>query len=384
MATAALIESIHNGNLHRALPEHMYNDNLAQTFQDLQDLIPSVVKFDPYKHLKYYAEPEAQQEYLSTRTISMTELGLKTPTQVSEVGVSDSFPLFTDEAVAIMRSEILNKETFMKFSRFCFNSTSGMDCNIRGYVKNDDEISTPFVYEAWTHPKTMELVSKMAGVELEIIMDYEIAHVNISMKSLAAAEEELIKHSRNRAHSGDSNGDDIPGIVGWHHDSYPFVCVLMLSDTTNMIGGETTLRMGGEHKGKVVAVSGPKAGSAAVLQGRLIEHIAPTPLGMSERITMVTSYRAKDPSKNDDSVLSTVKPEINYGSRYNDFYSQWINYRVELMKQKLDLVNKSSRDENGKFQKEKTVQALQEIEAYLKKTYTEMEVSEEEWQRAAK
>ncbi|KAK6459590.1 uncharacterized protein RJT20DRAFT_5154 [Scheffersomyces xylosifermentans] len=384
MASAALIESIHNGNLHKSVPESMYIDNLAATYQSLKDTIPTLpIKFDPLKHLQYYADSDAREKFSNTRTISMEELGLTSPLQISETGVSDPFPLFTDEAVDLMRSEILNKETFMKYSRYIFNSSSGMDCTIRGYVKNDNEITCPFTYEAWTHPKTMELVNKMAGVELEIIMDYEIAHVNVSMKSSESVEE-LIKKSRERAMSGDSNGDDIPAVVGWHHDSYPFVCVLMLSDTTNMIGGETSLRMGGEHKGKVVSVPGPKSGSAAVLQGRLIEHIAPVPLGMSERITMVTSYRAKDPTKGDESVLSTVKPEINYGTRFDSFYSQWVDYRVGILKERLDIANRTSRDENGRFKKEETMAALKEIEAYLAKTYKEMEVSEDEWARAAK
>ena len=48
--------------------------------------------------------------------------------------------------------------------------------------------------------------------------------------------------------------DDMP-VVGWHRDSYPFVCVLMLSDCTNMVGGETALRTG---TGEVIKVRGPE------------------------------------------------------------------------------------------------------------------------------
>lgn len=47
--------------------------------------------------------------------------------------------------------------------------------------------------------------------------------------------------------------DDKP-IVGWHTDSYPFVCVLMMSDCTDMVGGETALRTG---NGQVIRVRGP-------------------------------------------------------------------------------------------------------------------------------
>ena len=49
--------------------------------------------------------------------------------------------------------------------------------------------------------------------------------------------------------------DDDEAIVGWHRDSYPFVCVLMMSDTTGMIGGETALRTG---NGEIKKVRGPQ------------------------------------------------------------------------------------------------------------------------------
>ena len=47
--------------------------------------------------------------------------------------------------------------------------------------------------------------------------------------------------------------DDKP-IVDWHRDSYPFVCVTMLSDCTNMQGGETALRTGDNN---IMRVRGP-------------------------------------------------------------------------------------------------------------------------------
>ena len=88
-------------------------------------------------------------------------------------------------------------------------------------------------------------------------MDFEIGHVNLSVHSeeeksraLAAVEEKVA--------SGISWEDDSP-IVDWHTDSYPFVCVTMLSDCTDMIGGETALRTG---DGNVVKVRGPQTVSS--------------------------------------------------------------------------------------------------------------------------
>ena len=118
----------------------------------------------------------------------------------------------------------------------------------------------PFVYDAWKHPETLAIISKIAGVELVTEMDFEIANINISVKSEKQKAEEL-EAFLDKKHTEDDEGiagcpweDDKP-IVDWHTDSYPFVCVVMLSDCTNMIGGETALRTG---EGDVVKVRGPQ------------------------------------------------------------------------------------------------------------------------------
>ncbi|KAI5961595.1 uncharacterized protein KGF55_003912 [Candida pseudojiufengensis] len=387
MATASVHQQILDGNIHKKIPLSTYESNLEPTLQNLESLLPKtssekLPKFDPMIHLQYYSNELASHKYNNTRRITMKELGLENPNlQISPIGVSDPFPLFTEEAVTIMKKELLTKDIFMENARYCFNSTSGLDCCLRGYVKTiDGKVNCPFIYEAWTNPKTMELISKMAGVDLEIIMNYEIGHVNISIKSNDQANEEIIKYERLMIDDKKrkNSGDDIPAVVGWHYDSYPFVCVLMLSDTTKMIGGETSLRMGttkGENQ--VAIIPSPQLGSASVLQGRLIEHIAPTPLGLSERMTMVTSFRAKNPSLKDSSILNTVKPEINFGSRYNEFYSQWINYRCELIKQKMDLINNKVKTGDS-FNKDDITNDLKDVEDYVKKTYEEMMISKEE------
>jgi hypothetical protein len=88
-----------------------------------------------------------------------------------------------------------------------------------------------FVYDAWTHPETLRIISSIAGVDLVPVMDYEIGHVNISVND-----------------SPDGTLQAAP-VVDWHKDSYPFVCVIMLSDANEMVGGETALRTGsGEIK----------------------------------------------------------------------------------------------------------------------------------------
>jgi hypothetical protein len=102
-----------------------------------------------------------------------------------------------------------------------------------------------FIFEAWKHPETLSIVSKIAGVDLVPVMDYEIGHINLSIPGEK-------KQYDNK--SMISEEDDEP-IVGWHRDSYPFVCVLMMSDTTGMVGGETALRTG---TGEIKKVRGPQ------------------------------------------------------------------------------------------------------------------------------
>jgi hypothetical protein len=77
-------------------------------------------------------------------------------------------------------------------------------------------------------------------------MDYEIGHINMSVPGRKAQYDSSVVK------------DDEEAIVGWHRDSYPFVCVLMMSDTTGMIGGETALRTG---TGDIKKVRGPQKAS---------------------------------------------------------------------------------------------------------------------------
>jgi len=374
MATAELLADIEAGNLRKSVSESQYNEVLAKTYSNLREKYGDEqnYKFDPEKHLSYYsADPLDQHKYHETRRLTMAELGLTNKNQISPIGVSDPFPLFTDEATDIMKMECLRKDIFLKYARESFNSTSGMDCIVRGYAKTKGTINTQFVHDAWTHPKTIELISTMAGVELEVIMDYEIAQVNIGVTP-----KEVAENQKNAVEAA----DDMPAIIGWHYDSYPFVCVLMLSDTSAMIGGETYLRMGDS---KLACVLGPQKGSAAVLQGRLIEHLANKPVGATERITMVTSYRAKNSIIHEGSVLGTVKPEINFGTRPDDFYPDWVKYRSQVIKDRLDALVKQC-ETNEKFERKITMDTLRDIEAYLHHTTKEMDITPEEWDVIAK
>jgi len=113
----------------------------------------------------------------------------------------------------------------------------------------------------------------------------------------------------------------------------------MLSDASEMIGGETALKTA---SGEIKKVRGPQKGCAAVLQGRYIEHQAMRAFGSQERITMVTSYRPRSPFVKDDTVLNTVRPISNL----SDLYAQVAEYQLENTEARIRNILKVVRESN--------------------------------------
>ncbi|KAI4145283.1 MAG: hypothetical protein L6R39_003862 [Caloplaca ligustica] len=316
--------------------------------------------FDPKKHIQY--EPPSKVH-------TMKDLNLPENTGISSVAVSEPFPLFSTDAIHRMRAEVLSKDVWDN----CQYSSNLAQCQLRGFASK----YAPFVYDTWKHPETLAIISKVAGVELVTEMDFEIAHINISVKSDKQREEEVQAFVDKKAFDEDEGiagcpwEDDKP-IVDWHTDSYPFVCVTMLSDCTSMIGGETALRKG---NGEIVKVRGPGMGCAVVLQGRYIEHQALRALGTTERITMVTSFRPRCPNLPDDTVLTTVRPISNL----SELYSQYSEYRLEILEERVRAQLRGFRD-NKRDGKKLNVQAMKDFirkqEEFLRDMNKEM-ISEE-------
>jgi hypothetical protein len=103
-------------------------------------------------------------------------------------------------------------------------------------------------------------MSKLAGIEVVPVMDFEIGHINFSVKSEEETRTELSAMIREKESFEQDEGiagcpweADKP-VVGWHEDSYPFVCVVMLSQCEGMIGGETALKTA---SGDILKVRGP-------------------------------------------------------------------------------------------------------------------------------
>ncbi|KAI1415863.1 hypothetical protein F5Y13DRAFT_155518 [Hypoxylon sp. FL1857] len=284
--------------------------------------------FDPARHIAFKGAP---------KVYTMQDIGLPEDTGISPVAVSEPFPLFTEEAVMRMRQEVLSPEVLGN----CQYSSNLAQCQLRGFANK----YAPFVYDVWKSPETLAIISKIAGIDLVTEMDFEIGHINISVKSEAEKQEELqafndrAQYEADEGISGCPWEDDKP-IVDWHTDSYPFVCVTMLSDCTTMIGGETALRTG---TGEIMKVRGPQMGCAVVLQGRYIEHQALRALGTAERISMVTSFRPRCPTVRDDTVLTTVRPISNLLELYNQFSE----YRLEILEERVRQQLKELREANS-------------------------------------
>ncbi|ESZ98847.1 hypothetical protein SBOR_0705 [Sclerotinia borealis F-4128] len=284
-------------NLKRSFAKYLASEHSTQAVGKL---------FQPESHLQY-EEPS----YIHT----MEEIGYSATSGVSPIAVSEPFRLFSEEAVNVMRDEIFAKEVQEKYSY----TSDIAPKQLRGHGK--------FIYEAWKHPETLAIISKIAGVDLVPVMDYEIGHINLSVPG------ERLDHDSSALISE----DDEKAIVGWHRDSYPFVCVLMMSDTTGMVGGETALRTG---YGDIKKVRGPSKGCAVVLQGRYIDHQALRAFGGQERITMVTSFRPRSPHIRDDTVLTTVRPVSNL----SNLYGQTVEYQLENAEARIRSMLKELRD----------------------------------------
>lgn len=108
----------------------------------------------------------------------------------------------------------------------------------------NDGRRAPFTYDAWKSPEVLARISEVAGIDLVPSIDFEIANINISIRD----------ENANVEHSVDVMSDHELPAVAWHYDSFPFVCVTMLSDCTGMVGGETAMRT---PNGKIMKVRGP-------------------------------------------------------------------------------------------------------------------------------
>ncbi|KZL81256.1 hypothetical protein CI238_11667 [Colletotrichum incanum] len=302
------------------------------------------IPFDSNKHL-HIADPE--------KIYTMQEIGLGGQ-GISPVAASSPFSIFTPEAIAQMRAEIFS-EPVLQSCQYASDFAKNM---IRGYGPR----LCPFIFDAWNCPQVLDAISKVAGVELVPAIEFEMGHINISINDTTT---ELSTVETNATYL-----EDDQSAFAWHRDSYAFVCVTMLSDCTGMIGGETAMKTG---TGKIIKVRGPAMGTGVVMQGRYVEHQALKAKGRhQERISMVTSFRPKNPLVRDETVLTGSRPI----STKSSLYYQWSQYRLEVLEERLRDGAKKLRDRerSGRtFNVEAAKEFLNLQKQFLEATILELE-----------
>ncbi|KAL4907803.1 hypothetical protein BDW74DRAFT_175585 [Aspergillus multicolor] len=297
-----------------------------------------------------------------TKIHTMAELGLE-GAGISPNAISEPFPLFTEEATRQMRAEVFSEPVLQDCqyaSSFCTNMVRGM-----GHVR------APFIYDVWKSPEVLSKVSAIAGIDLIPAFDYEIANINIAAKDDPVESDATNIDGPGVAKPAEQEEDDAPAFA-WHYDSFPFVCVTMLSDCTGMVGGETAIKL---PSGDVKKVRGPAMGYAVVMQGRYIYHQALKALGGRERISMVTPFRPRDPLVRDETILVGVRGISNLG----EMFPQYFEYRLDVLEERVRMQRKEerAREVAGKpFDVEKKRRWLEEQRGFIESMLAEMFVPE--------
>ncbi|EKV12955.1 hypothetical protein PDIP_51400 [Penicillium digitatum Pd1] len=332
-----------------------FNVLKQDTWDSSQRLIKEDV-FYPNVHLNYIPSP---------KKFTLQDLRLSQSPTASLIAGTVPFSLLSAEGVKAYRRALFQKDVIDK----CANSPFPGTLVLRGAAKQ-----SKFIYDFWTHPETMRIVSEAVGVPLEVVMPTEIGHTNIQVEGTTIAElssnlkpepavERLELTPEDRAYDPLR---DASAIIPWHYDSYPYVCVLMLSHTEGMIGGETYIKKG---DGEAQKVEGPQIGHAIMLQGGEVCHLAARAKGVKERISTITSYRSATPKVYDSSYITNVRPYADT----NTLYPEWIRYRLRKLRDELTHHLDEMEKEEDAAQERKDIQNLidQQID-YLQRTSRQM------------
>ncbi|ODV64212.1 uncharacterized protein ASCRUDRAFT_30935 [Ascoidea rubescens DSM 1968] len=366
-----LTQEVINGNLDKIVPENIYNDTVLPLLQELlaKPGFDPAVKFDFDKHIIF----NPATDYEKYKPVMLPEIDIDHPDAISDMAFTLAFPLYSEEAVDTMRYEIFQKDIFRNHSRMAnLTKFKGMDVQIAGQIGD-----TPFTKDAITHPKVMEIFNKLAGLELVYMMPYEVGSINFGIKPVKQVEDEKNNKEYYLAQNAQAFDENSDFVRGWHHDSNSFSLITMLSDTKDMIGGETALKTG---DGRILKINNYQKGWASLVHAHCLNHIALKPYCSIERITAVTALRAKDPLHMDPTVLTTIKPSVLHRSLYNEYYPEWMDYRLEIMLEKLKWLREKVQKDKKKgkdFNQIEMINYLEDLSNYTKATWREFEVVDE-------
>ncbi|KAF8532191.1 hypothetical protein JB92DRAFT_3104298 [Gautieria morchelliformis] len=307
--------------------------------------------FEPSIHLAPH--------YQSPPVIKMDELGYNA-TADSDIAATKPFPLFTLDAVRRIRGELFDHNTL---ADHLYSDTLSPSV-VRGVCPE----RARFIYEAWTHPAVVERLNDAAGIALTPVYDYEIGHVNLQLGP--------------RGWAGLTADPDLPDSVGslatdeeitptlmrkpnWHKDSYPFVCILMLSESSHLQGGRTVVR---RADGSEMFCDLPPIGHAMILQGGHIEHAVSPTDSTQERVSMVTSFRPINPLARDICELTTVRTVSDVPT----LHKQWCQYRMKVLALRAEAMAAKLEDKNLEGIEEEMGKFVKEQGEFLAHTWGEM------------
>jgi hypothetical protein len=192
-----------------------------------------------------------------------------------------------------------------------------------------------WVRDMWCHPAVTECISKAFGLPLKVLgRNGEVGYANIQLgpdglDGVYKLGE--VPSAPLQVETAPTSQDDASMIDSWHRDSTQVVVVVMLSDTSTMIGGETAIRTG---DGRILKARGGKMGSAVVMQGCHVQHAALRSSNAAERISMVTSYSFVNPDLDDSGTsLRSMTPEKHDTKFINQHF---LLHKLERLRARID------------------------------------------------
>ncbi len=283
-------------NLNTPLP---FPDRLPDGYHYQQE----TVKFDPAQHLQL--EPPESILRLSDFGYTASEIEQCS----TDFAVSSAVRLLSDEGVEVMLDIA---RSLKKHAVHC----ERIETMVRGGT-----YQSKFLRDFCMSHEVTEFVSEIFGTLVAPhSMPLHLGHLNYAPNDLDRA------------------------VDKWHHDTLDLDYVLMLSDPTQLQGGEFQYFLGTRDEAKELADQGqsiptdkavspyfPGAGYAIVLHGNRIVHRATRLTQRAERITLVNGYVPLSPSVDDVcrfSDLTVVDP-------HHVLFTEWARHKAWLSMGKL-------------------------------------------------
>ncbi|KUJ21355.1 uncharacterized protein LY89DRAFT_577248 [Mollisia scopiformis] len=312
----------------------------------------SIPPFDPAIHLDFTPP---------TKRYTFTSLNLPKPATAPDTCFTEPFQLFSDEGVRMIRRDLLRKEVLDKHLKAWDRAP--------GYIGGAEE-TTKWVTSTWHHPAVTACVSEVFGLPLNLLgRKGEVGYVNVQLGPEGREGVYKLGETPSPPLSSDSIEDnegqnDASMIDSWHKDSTQVVVVVMLSDCSTMLGGETAVNA----SGTILKARGMKAGSAVVMQGAHTPHAALRSWNSAERISMVTSYGFVDVDRDDSGTsLRSTSPGHHEWDNVKGHFLEWklgrLRERVSKMEEKV--LEKRRNGGSGMEEMEK-----EQIEGWVKEQIT--------------